>query len=694
MIIKHNIRKIILLLGTIVTKINSECIPLTNSQSCPGFSDFSIDTINGIFPLDANRIPHYTDVTSFDSYVISYSEFLAKSFSYDLAKGSNCNRNEMEAYSSSNLRYLKTLACNFILNSSKNSCIKPQKKVCKTVCKDFFESFQGLVNSYNTCLDSIAISKNITTHNNRCIKSTSNFSGDSNCVDFTNESNCGFRTINEARSYCGNAVNDSCCNSLNSNTQVENVVPNGGTQTTVQKPVVTGTSDSANIDNSTTNSNDQKESNPKDKGNSRLWIIISGICAVLVVGALIYFYKKGESLDKPNNSYYEENRMPAFQTMSENKGFNSSGFSSPPISSGFGMNSMNNSMNNGANNSMNKNINTDDVLINRNEMNNMNKVNDPMDDFSFSGDTKNFNFTSNVQANNDNNNGFSNAAIYAAPISAAGGAAVAAAAISNNNKEEEPKPQMVNMTNIQPPDSQNTNETPIIKIEDEEPKPQMVNMTNIQPPESQDRNESEQPPLNTNNENEEPKPQMVKMTEIPEPEIQQNRNTKFLSTYSEAPSNQRISSQYYGESETSYDFSSSKLNIPKLENKTFSMASSTMLSNRMSSSTDRELNSTPYRAVHTYEPQLNDELLLEINDIVEVVYIYDDGWVWGINTRTNESGACPMLCLEKADDSETDFSSIDERMKSTLSARESMLSRDSVPGRRDSRILKIDGINK
>jgi len=346
---------------------------------------------------------------------------------------------------------------------------------------------------------------------------------------------------------------------------------------------------------------------------------------------------------------------------------------------GMGMNGMN---------GMNRN--DTDVLINR-EANNVKKE-DPMDDFNFGGDSKNFNFTSNVQTNNDN--GFSNAALYAgAGAAAIGGAAIAGAAMSNNkNEQEEPKAQMVNMTNIDAPQSQDSDAPPIIKVEDE-PKPQMVNMTNIEAPESQDRNETDQPP--EIKVDEEPKAQMVNMTEIPEPEIQQNRNTKFLSTYSEAPSNQRISSQYYGESETSYDFSSSKLNIPStLENKTFSMASSTMLSNRISTtSTDKELNSTPYRAVHTYEPQLNDELLLEIGDIVEVVYIYDDGWVWGINTRTNESGACPMLCLEKADDSDTDFS-VDEKMRSIISTRESMISRDSVPGRRDSRILKIDGINK
>jgi len=331
-----------------------------------------------------------------------------------------------------------------------------------------------------------------------------------------------------------------------------------------------------------------------------------------------------------------------------------------------------------------KNIDTNDVLVNRNEMK-MKNMNDSMDDdFNFGSDNKNFNYTSNISSNE--NNGFGNSA----PYSGAGAAVVGAAAIGGmaamNNSKDSLKPQMVNMTNIEPPESQEPNQTPIIKV-DEEPKAQMVNMTNIKPPESQEQ----KTPSMIIKPDDEPKAQMVNMTEIPEPE-QLNRNTKFLSSYSEAPSNQRISSQFYGESEVSYEFSNNKLNIPsQIENQNISMTSSALFSNR--SSTDKELNSTPYIAVHVYEPQLNDELLLDVNDIVEVVYVYDDGWVWGINTRTGESGACPMLCLEKIEGDIEDFS-VDDRIKSMTSARDSMISRDSIPGRRDSRILKIDGINK
>ena len=426
-------------------------------------------------------------------------------------------------------------------------------------------------------------------------------------------------------------------------------------------------------------------------------------------------------MDNGNNNasfYDQENRFPPFQSSYGNssRGFsnNSSGYNGGITSPGMGNYGMGGSSFGVIKNNYGDD---DDVLVNRTEMNNIGGKTNDDNEFNFGGDVKNFNFTSNVTPSipisNANNTGFNNAgvnntALYGAGIGIGAGAMAGAAAMgmagtNNNNNEkkvEVPQPQMVNMTSIQPPESQNGNETsqpPAYSLinNNSEPKPQIVNMTNIQPPESQNRNEAnQQPEIKID---EEPKAQMVKMTEIPEPEIQQKRDTKFLSTYSEAPDNQRISSQYYGESETSFDFSfsSSKLNIPsQLDSNHLSVASSAMFSSRMSTtSTYKELNSTPYRAVHTYEPQLNDELLLEIGDVVEVVNIYDDGWVWGINTRTNESGACPMLCLEKIEGSETD-TSMDERMKSIISTGESIISRDSVPGRRDSRILRGDSINK
>jgi len=56
----------------------------------------------------------------------------------------------------------------------------------------------------------------------------------------------------------------------------------------------------------------------------------------------------------------------------------------------------------------------------------------------------------------------------------------------------------------------------------------------------------------------------------------------------------------------------------------------------------------PFRAIHAYEPQIEDELRLEVDNEIDVLYEYDDGWCWAINKTTGEQGACPLLCLISA----------------------------------------------
>lgn len=120
-------------LGIILNGTNSACVSLRDSKSCPGFAKYSIDTLNGIFPLNETTAPHYTDVVSFDSYVIKYAEFIANY----LAKYSSCNIEEIKNDAISNLRYIITYACNFIINSKENSCQLKKPKVCKSVCETY-----------------------------------------------------------------------------------------------------------------------------------------------------------------------------------------------------------------------------------------------------------------------------------------------------------------------------------------------------------------------------------------------------------------------------------------------------------------------------------------------------------------------------------------------------------------------------
>ena len=50
-------------------------------------------------------------------------------------------------------------------------------------------------------------------------------------------------------------------------------------------------------------------------------------------------------------------------------------------------------------------------------------------------------------------------------------------------------------------------------------------------------------------------------------------------------------------------------------------------------------------ACSTFVPSLDDEMYIELGDQVRIVMEYDDGWVLGLNLRTNEQGVLPKQCL-------------------------------------------------
>ena len=54
-----------------------------------------------------------------------------------------------------------------------------------------------------------------------------------------------------------------------------------------------------------------------------------------------------------------------------------------------------------------------------------------------------------------------------------------------------------------------------------------------------------------------------------------------------------------------------------------------------------------YYAVYPYTPCDDDELALTPGDIVYVTESFDDGWLVGISTRTNEYGSFPGTCVCK-----------------------------------------------
>ncbi|KAJ3101977.1 hypothetical protein HDU96_009802 [Phlyctochytrium bullatum] len=61
---------------------------------------------------------------------------------------------------------------------------------------------------------------------------------------------------------------------------------------------------------------------------------------------------------------------------------------------------------------------------------------------------------------------------------------------------------------------------------------------------------------------------------------------------------------------------------------------------------EKEAPSGLYKVVRKYTAQLKDELDLRKDDIVEVEYLYDDGWCRGLNLTTRASGMFPLAVVK------------------------------------------------
>jgi len=59
-------------------------------------------------------------------------------------------------------------------------------------------------------------------------------------------------------------------------------------------------------------------------------------------------------------------------------------------------------------------------------------------------------------------------------------------------------------------------------------------------------------------------------------------------------------------------------------------------------------NTGKYIVIYSYEPQLEDELELHINDKVHVIEEYEDGWMKANNITTGEEGMAPKVCIKEA----------------------------------------------
>jgi len=55
-----------------------------------------------------------------------------------------------------------------------------------------------------------------------------------------------------------------------------------------------------------------------------------------------------------------------------------------------------------------------------------------------------------------------------------------------------------------------------------------------------------------------------------------------------------------------------------------------------------------YVVAYKYDPQLDDELELQVNDQVQIIEEYEDGWMKAVNLTTGKEGMAPRVCIKEA----------------------------------------------
>jgi len=55
-----------------------------------------------------------------------------------------------------------------------------------------------------------------------------------------------------------------------------------------------------------------------------------------------------------------------------------------------------------------------------------------------------------------------------------------------------------------------------------------------------------------------------------------------------------------------------------------------------------------YVCAYKYDPQLEDELELQVNDQVQIIEEYEDGWMKAVNLTTGKEGMAPRVCIKEA----------------------------------------------
>jgi len=646
-----------------------------------GAANGTCETITSNYCSDFGTINAKISQTAFDSLVQDkYNEFKKVLTSGDA---------ECETQLSSNVRYLKTLACAFII---KDQGCPGSTSICPDVCTYFSNSLDSV-----SCINGQGKSS---IHSQCTIKSLQS----NDCLDYyaAELSSCGYEDANSKTDFCAQNADSACCTST--------AEANNDEASNITIPM-----------NKPNKSKDATGENKKKGGSffKSKFFIISSIILALIVAILGFFYYVGSKDEKEERMRNLElgNRNQGYDNMSDD--YNRTIEINKDKEKDTGFNYSDKDYDFASKFNYNNNSNENDPFDDSNQIDPSTKYNSKPyeNNYSTSPYENNYssspydNYNNNNNSQHDNNystspyeNNFStspydkyssnlynkNYSSYdhqfnykpypyeksyndvqgsttyqnqsvAAPVDSrkekenpfdspklqnhedsidnqlSGFPMTSMPATNNKSKKEKTKAKASTTKNI--PSNKNIN------IGDDILKPSMVTLTEIQTPQENNYShgtEEEEPA--------EPKKGVVNMIDIQTPASNEANTTRNLT-----PSILVTSTN--GEvSDISHE-----------------------VSHNMSEDVTEDFSEMPeprpFRAIHAYEPQIDDELRLEVDNDIDVLYEYDDGWCWAYNKTTDEQGACPLLCLVSAKEEASGEREWEKEMDVV-----------KVPGRRESMI--------
>ncbi|CAB4432135.1 unnamed protein product [Rhizophagus irregularis] len=212
------------------------CLPLTNTVTCPAFSQYYISSASSqslpsfqnssgaIFDTNFDWLLNAENITIFDELIMNYvnTQYIKWKYKDDANSSLNAEMCSSEIASSFTVyaRYTLTTICAYLVQGPQskicnNSSLK-ERKLCKRTCKDHLASLLEISYSPNVCTTEIIfnIDEKLEDLNRWCENPQNSADDSENCISGEENElvNCGFQfDTNGLCSYCKSDNSNSCC---------------------------------------------------------------------------------------------------------------------------------------------------------------------------------------------------------------------------------------------------------------------------------------------------------------------------------------------------------------------------------------------------------------------------------------------------------------------------------------------------